>query len=179
MRERFRLMPHGFDRRLRRFNACFGRTFRRYRSIVLLFTDGIGGNQRFVTRQIRIRFGKRCLCRCQLRARAFQTCFISGTVDLIQRLPGADITAFLEQAFLDDAADLGADIGGTQRFQTPRQLDGQCDGLRMDGYDADDGRGGFPTRRLPALRRVSAFTARRQCQCNGGSQRTARIVLEA
>lgn len=99
MRERFRLILSGFDRRLRRFNARLGRTFRRYRSIVLLFTDGIGGNQRFVTRQIRIRFGKRCLCRCQLRARAFQTCFISGTVDLIQRLPGADITAFLEQAF--------------------------------------------------------------------------------
>ncbi|EOB38879.1 hypothetical protein NM69176_2181 [Neisseria meningitidis 69176] len=77
----------------------------------------------------------------------------------------------MEQAFLDDAADLGADIGGTQRFQTPRQLDGQRDGLRMDGYDTDDGRRCFPTSRLPALRRVSAFTARRQYQCNGGSQR--------
>lgn len=150
----------GFDRRLRRFNACLGRTFRRYRSIVLLFTDGIGGNQRFVTRQIRIRFGKRCLCRCQLRTRAFQTCFISGTVNLIQRLSGTDITAFLEQAFLNDAANLRTDIGGTQRFQTPRQLDSQRNGLRMDGYDTDDGSRCFPTRRLPALCRFICFAAR-------------------
>ncbi|CWO49167.1 Uncharacterised protein [Neisseria meningitidis] len=72
---------------------------------------------------------------------------------------------------MDNAANLRTDIGGTQRFQTSRQLDGQRNGLRMDGYDTDDGSRCFPTRRLPALRRVSAFTARRQYQCNGGSQR--------
>ena len=92
----------------------YGRALCGHGGIVFLFADGIGGHQRLVACQIGIGFGLGGFGRSQLGARTGEAGGIAGVVQLIQRLTGLHITAFLEQAAFDDAAHLWAHFGGTE-----------------------------------------------------------------
>jgi hypothetical protein len=78
-------------------------------------------------------------------------------VNLVQQLPGFDIGAFPEQAFLDDAIDLGANFRHQIGRGAARQLGGQLHRLRLNGQ-----RGHFRDRGRPALLPLAAAAARQQ-----------------
>jgi hypothetical protein len=62
-------------------------------------------------------------------------------VDLEERLPGLDVTAFAEQALLHDARGTRAHLGHAQGLQSPRQLGDQADLAQRHGDHAHLGRG--------------------------------------
>ena len=114
-----------------------GRALCGHGGIVFLFADGIGGHQGLVACQVGIGFGLGGFGRGQLGARAGEAGGIAGVVQLIQRLTGLHITAFLEQAAFDDAAHLWAHFGGTERFQAAGQLGADGGVFCLYGEHAD------------------------------------------
>ncbi len=90
---------------------------------------------------------------------------IGGRVDLVQRLAGADIAALLEQAGLDDAADLRAHFRNQIGRGAAGQFRGQGDRLGLGDDDADRSRAAGPHAAgsplpWPHAARVRAMAAR-------------------
>ena len=63
---------------------------------------------------------------------------VQGRVDFIQRLPGLNRRAFIKQAFLNDAVDLGAHVGHGKGRHLAQQGHGEIHPLR-DNFEIEHG----------------------------------------
>ena len=108
--------------------------------VIVQLADGAGLHQRRVAGHL---LGGQLLGRLGAHQRSLGTVVGGaqrGRVDLEQHLAGLHVTAFLEEALLQDAGGTGADLGHARRFDPARQVLGQADGRDL-GLDHADGQG--------------------------------------
>jgi hypothetical protein len=105
--------------------------------VVVLLGDGVDLDQALVALGLQLGGRGGGLGLGQAGGGAVVGGLIGGRVDLVQRLSGADIRAFLEQAGLDDAADLRAHFRDQIGRGAAGQFGGQGDRLGLGDDDAD------------------------------------------
>lgn len=119
--------------------------------VVVLPADGLDRHQFFVAFGFQARALEVGLGLGQCRHVAVVGGLVGSRIDLVERFARFHVAAFAEPAGLDDAVDLGPDIGHQVGNRAPGQFRVERHALRLHGHHADHRRafrGGRATRRL-------------------------------
>ena len=122
---------------MRHLQLGLGREQADLRIFVVLLADGVNFYQRRITRGRGLRRLERGAGLACCRLRLGQRGLVRRRVDLVQGLPGLDLSALDKQPLLDNSAHLRANVSQHKGLGTPGQFGGQRLALRLHRHHLD------------------------------------------